>query len=403
MTLFRRMAPWVVCSTLLIQGCAEQQPASVRYGLRTYPADGSSNWERPEHDRAPLRKLNPDELQDAVPEPVTLAKYGNKTPYDVMGKRYYLMPTAKGYSEVGTGSWYGEKFQGQPTSTMEPYDLYSMTAAHKTLPIPTFARVTNLDNNRSVIVKINDRGPFVDDRIIDLSYAAAVKIGYADKGTAHVRVEALTMDDAPVVTQGETRAFGSGKSGALLATRAAPSPVVTPAKMSVAAVEKPVATSSSSRAQFQRTAAAPSRVSPNKATKVKTEQAYTEQAKNELLLANNEPTAAGKPVEPQVLSADKTTEAISSGSKQAANKAPMQIAMADKQIFLQAGAFSDQKSAHSLQARLSQVVTAPVKIAKNDDSHFRVHVGPFNDEDSARQAQARIRDNQLGTPLLIHR
>jgi rare lipoprotein A len=118
-------------------------------------------------------------------------KRGNPKSYSVFGKTYYVMDSAAGYNAVGNASWYGRKFHGRLTSSGEPFDMYELTAAHKTLPIPTFARVTNLDNGRSTIVRINDRGPFHDNRIIDLSYAAAVKLGYAAIGTAPVRVEVL--------------------------------------------------------------------------------------------------------------------------------------------------------------------------------------------------------------------
>lgn len=366
MTLFHRITPWLVCGTLLVQGCAHQPPPQVRYGLKTYPASSKpEEFRRPAKDRAPLVKLNPDEIIDAVPEPVTLARYGNHTPYDVLGKRYYLLPTAKGYAESGIGSWYGEKFQGQPTSTMEPYDLYAMTAAHKSLPLPTYVRVTNLENNRSAIVKVNDRGPFVDDRVIDLSYAAATKLGYAEKGTARVKVEAITFDDVPMITRGETRKPMNKTSASTLAVRPA-----TPSKSAVG-----LSTSALSSGRPAVT---------------------TAQAKNELLLANSEPTAAGSITAAPASSAATLTSAVT-------HHAPLQVAMADKQIFLQAGAFSDQQAANNLQTRLTQVVSAPVKVAKNDNTHFRVHVGPFSDESAARQALAQIRDSQLANPLLIRR
>ena len=118
-------------------------------------------------------------------------KRGNPRSYTVLGKTYYVMDTAAGYNAVGNASWYGRKFHGRLTSSGEPFDMYQLTAAHRTLPIPTFARVTNLENGRSTVVRINDRGPFHDNRIIDLSYAAAVKLGYAALGTARVRVEVL--------------------------------------------------------------------------------------------------------------------------------------------------------------------------------------------------------------------
>jgi rare lipoprotein A len=130
-----------------------------------------------------------------IPEPVPKAeprsRYGNKETYSVLGRTYRVLPDARGYVERGIASWYGNKFHGYMTSSFEPYDMYAFSAAHKTLPLPSYARVTNLDNGKSVVVRINDRGPFHDDRIIDLSYAAAVKIGVWPKGTARVEVRAL--------------------------------------------------------------------------------------------------------------------------------------------------------------------------------------------------------------------
>jgi rare lipoprotein A len=117
--------------------------------------------------------------------------------YEVFGKQYTVMPTSSGYRERGVASWYGTKFHGNLTSSREPYDMYEMTAAHKTLPLPTYVRVRNLSNGRSVVVKVNDRGPFVHNRIIDLSYAAAMKLDMVTSGTGLVEVEAITFDDPP--------------------------------------------------------------------------------------------------------------------------------------------------------------------------------------------------------------
>src|SRR5688572_16769539 len=130
-----------------------------------------------------------------VPEPVPraepLAKYGNKSPYTVLGRTYSVRSTSKGYVERGLASWYGTKFHGRLTSSREPYDMYKMTAAHKTLPLPSYVRVTNLENGRSLVVRVNDRGPFHEGRIIDLSYTAAIRLGVHTKGTARVEVRAL--------------------------------------------------------------------------------------------------------------------------------------------------------------------------------------------------------------------
>ncbi len=148
-------------------------------------------------DSAPDKVLDWANIPDATPKWEPKARYGNHSPYKVWGKSYKVLPTAAGYSETGIGSWYGKKFSGRPTSSQEPYDPYAMTAAHKSLPLPSYVRVTNLENNKSIIVRVNDRGPFHGDRIIDLSYAAAHKIGYAKQGTARVKVEAITIAPQP--------------------------------------------------------------------------------------------------------------------------------------------------------------------------------------------------------------
>ena len=137
----------------------------------------------------------PDLPDDPVPRPEPLSRYGNGPDYEVFGKRYTVMPTSANYQERGVASWYGKKFHGRLTSNREPYDMYQMTAAHKTLPLPTYVRVRNLRNNTSVIVRVNDRGPFVNNRIIDLSYAAAMKLDMIRDGTSLVEVTAINFDE----------------------------------------------------------------------------------------------------------------------------------------------------------------------------------------------------------------
>jgi rare lipoprotein A len=148
-------------------------------------------------DGAPTRRLDPDSIRDAVPRRDPITRAGNKNPYTVLGKTYSILPSSKGYRARGVASWYGTKFHGENTANGERYDLYEMTAAHCTLPIPTYVLVTNLENGRQCVVRVNDRGPFVSDRIIDLSYAAATKLGYVGKGTAPVEVVAIDPDDWP--------------------------------------------------------------------------------------------------------------------------------------------------------------------------------------------------------------
>lgn len=147
-----------------------------------------------EQDRAPSANLRVAEIAEVIPQPLQRTLAGNRSPYTVLGKTYHVLGTEAGYSERGIASWYGEKFHGHKTSNGEVFDMYQASAAHKSLPIPSFLRVTNLDNNRSIVVRVNDRGPFHGDRLIDLSYAAAFKLGYADRGTARVQLDAIIAD-----------------------------------------------------------------------------------------------------------------------------------------------------------------------------------------------------------------
>ena len=133
-----------------------------------------------------------ESIPDAVPRLEPRSAHGNPPFYDVLGRRYFVLAAADGYLERGVASWYGPTFHGGNTSSGEPYDMYGMSAAHRTLPLPTYARVTNLRNGRSVVVRINDRGPFVANRLIDLSYTAAAKLDMIREGTTLVEVRALT-------------------------------------------------------------------------------------------------------------------------------------------------------------------------------------------------------------------
>jgi len=172
---FRRaLVVLIGATTLLLGGC--QQTSSV--------PSGDSGPQR-----IPKGLLS---QPDPVPRDEPLSASGNSLSYVVFGKRYFRLASARGFDQRGVASWYGRKFHGRLTASGERYDMFSMTAAHKSLPLPTFARVTNLANNRSIVVRINDRGPFVDDRLIDLSYAAAAKLDMLSAGTANVRVETLS-------------------------------------------------------------------------------------------------------------------------------------------------------------------------------------------------------------------
>ena len=164
---------FILLSAIILQACS----SSSRYKIS--------------QDHGPSDPVDVSEIKNAVPKSEPRSKYGNPKNYKVLGKWYSVKESSTGYKEKGIASWYGKKFHGHRTSSGETYNMYGMTAAHKTLPLPTYVRVTHLKNGRSVIVKVNDRGPFHDNRIIDLSYSAAKKLGVTAKGTGAVEVTAI--------------------------------------------------------------------------------------------------------------------------------------------------------------------------------------------------------------------
>lgn len=206
----------IVAGLALLAACATRDPAPGPGPQPAPPVVDRGGLK----DGAPPRTIRPDQVPDAVPRPDPILSLGNKSPYTVLGKTYEILPSPANYRERGIASWYGTKFHGQKTSNGEIFDLYAATAAHKTLPIPCYARVTNLDNGRSIIVRVNDRGPFHSDRVIDLSYGAAVKLGFMAHGTAPVEVEVINLagiDDRRGTPFGSYRyvqlgAFGSEAS-----------------------------------------------------------------------------------------------------------------------------------------------------------------------------------------------
>jgi len=154
----------------------------------------SSSRYQQKHDSTPTRLPNQAELKDATPRAESHSRGGNKN-YKVFGKPYEVLATAQGFEQTGTASWYGKKFHGHLTSNGEIYDMYAMSAAHKNLPLPTYVKVTNTANDKSVIVRVNDRGPFHQSRVIDLSYSAAYKLDMLKTGTAQVKITAITDFD----------------------------------------------------------------------------------------------------------------------------------------------------------------------------------------------------------------
>ena len=172
---------------LLLAAC---QSAPVPPSSTTAPVANAGRYSISQ-DRAPSQSLDVSQIREVIPVPLNRTMAGNRSPYTVNGRSYRVMQTEVGFQQTGLASWYGEKFHGHQTSNGEVFDMYQVSAAHTGLPIPSFVRVTNLENQRSIVVRVNDRGPFHNDRVIDLSYAAAYKLGFSNQGTALVHIEAI--------------------------------------------------------------------------------------------------------------------------------------------------------------------------------------------------------------------
>jgi len=254
-------------------------------------------------------------------------------PVHGIGKTYFPLTDASHYAATGTASWYGTKFHGQNTANGEVYDLYGMSAAHKTLPLPSYVRVTNLDNNRSVILRVNDRGPFYSDRIIDLSYAAAKKLGYAEIGTARVKVEGI--DPAQYWAQ-----------------RGRPAPLMLDQPQVAQAPQQPVITASAG-----------------------TIEQWTPP-----------PQQHAAAVLPAQIDAKKNASVPASGQ------------------FLQVGAFANPDAAELLRSKLSSMVRAPVfvsSIVRNQQTLYRVRLGPIGTPGEVQQTQDSVRLANLGSPSVV--
>jgi rare lipoprotein A len=297
-------------------------------------------------------------VPDAIPHMEPRARYGNPPFYDVFGKRYYVLSSSVGYWERGVASWYGPGFHKEKTSTGEPYDMYGMTAAHKTLPLPTYVRVTNLQNGRSIVVRVNDRGPFVGNRIIDLSYTAAAKLDMLRNGTAMVDVRAIDLLATP------------------------PPPVVTASTIPAApAVPAAPATLTASTTPAASTApGASASAAPVAAALVIEPLAATPPAP----AAPPAPTGTAAPAAGVAAVAAATVQpaAVPPAAASASGPAPVAPGFTRPTLFIQAGAFSDPSNAERLAQKLRGDNLGKVFV-RNDvlagRRMYRVRIGPVPD------------------------
>lgn len=285
---------------------------------------------------------NLDQIPDAQPRREPLHRFANN-PYQVFGKDYVPRRTLESFSQRGMGSWYGRRFHGQNTSSGEPYDMYAMTAAHPTLPIPSYVKVTNLTNGRSVVVRINDRGPFHAGRVIDLSFAAANRLGYTEAGSALVEVEAIVPDGAAT-----TYAYNAPATG------------WRPGAAAEAGTTKPAA----------RPPAPPPAAKP----------------------AAEKPAAvAQKPAPAPVAAGEESTR--------------LPVSSDARGVYLQVGAFSVRDNAESFRAKVYKELAwlnDAISVFPRDGL-FRLQVGPYRTQEEARVIAERIRSDLNLKPILLVR
>ena len=303
------------------------------------------------------RDIDPDSVPDAVAQVEPYSKYGNPPTYEVFGRRYSVLPSSKGFVQTGTASWYGEDFHGKRASNGETYDMFAMTAAHKELPLPTYARVTNLENGHSIVVKINDRGPFVGNRVIDLSWVAAAKLRLVTKGTGLVEVRAIDpLDPSPLPP-------AQLDSGTRFAGAEPQAPEPAPAAVPVAArssAGRPVA----------------GRPATGKAEPVPALAAAEPAAR---------PMAAGKP-SPAKPAAGRTPAP-------AAKTATSALASARPKMFIQVAAFSSRDNADRLRTKVSKDLGRAAHVdasETNGRALHRVRVGPIGSVDEADLLVAKL-------------
>nr|WP_233440342.1 septal ring lytic transglycosylase RlpA family protein [Halomonas coralii] len=302
------------------------------------------------------------DVPDAVPRVEPLAASGNRSTYRVWGKTYHVLPSAEGYEAEGTASWYGEKFQGYDTASGESYDMYKMSAAHRSLPLPTYARVTNTDNGRSVIVKVNDRGPFHGNRLIDLSYAAAARLGILRTGTGHVRVEAID----PVAWQARHRSGSETSTSRSLASRQASSPDTRARRDAASGADSAAST------QALATRSAPT------ATAMPTSGASGARA---------EKTTASRAAE----TGTSATGTSATGTSATGTSATDPVAGDSGAFYLQVAALNSATNARKLRERLQSRLDRPVRIDSDARLH-RVQVGPVADRSALEALRQQLRD-----------
>ncbi|MDB5852133.1 MAG: Endolytic peptidoglycan transglycosylase RlpA [Herminiimonas sp.] len=342
---------------------------------------------------------------DADPKVEPLPQRINK-PYVVFGKTYTPVTSLQQFTQRGHGSWYGKKFHGQKTSSGELYDMYKMTAAHPTLPIPSYARVTNLANGRQVIVRVNDRGPFHSSRIVDLSYTAALKLGYIGKGSAELQVDLLLPDEIARINSGKVLAVSQAPAQAVASPAPMPLPVqaTTATKMQQVQPSQPLQPSQLSQlSQLSQPSQPVQQLQP--VGQVQPVQLAREARPSVLTSAKGSPA----------LRDDATTQphpianllgALGPSAPAAdASSAPGTVAVLPGGYYLQLGAYSRDAGAEEFRARLARDWPAnlpPVEVVRTG-SIYRIHSGPYTSRADAESAARSVQSAGPARPVIVQR
>lgn len=370
----RALTACALAAALVLAGCASG-PRSSGGGVAS-GRDGPGTNIPADLDRVP----------DAEPriEPIR-SSGGTSKPYTVLGRGYQPITDDRPFRESGIASWYGRKFHAASTASGEPYDMYAMTAAHKTLPLPSYVRVRNPANGREVIVRVNDRGPFVDGRVIDLSYTAALKLDLL-RGVAPVEIERITNEDIRT---------GAWRRDAGTAYAAAPAPTPAPAPRVSAA---PVAVPSAWVAPVAMTAAAPLAPASAATMPVVPQTPVMASASS----APSTPEAPPGPREAMVVTDLAPLAPIASPATSATASAPSSAAAG---FWVQLGAFRERDGAESLrnQAARGLPTLAPQLRVFSEAGTHRLQAGPFPSRNAAGEAVTQLRDNLRIAPMVVER
>jgi rare lipoprotein A (peptidoglycan hydrolase) len=392
----------MISSKLLAYGCLLTALCLGLLGCYSKPQPA------PSQDGAPrIIPAHLDRIPNAVPKVEPLSRYGNRfknsNTYVALNRKYAVMPTSRGYRAKGLASWYGTKFQGRKTSSGEPYNMFSMTAAHRTLPLPSYVKVTNLDNGKSVVVKVNDRGPFHNNRLLDLSYVAAHKLGILGRGTGNVEVQSIDprdhhgkVQDHPSIEKHPntiTPFVPSHHKRPVMLAKADPSETLFPDAAEAPDTRKTV---NNLKPTTSKKLAAGSLPTPATTTPAAS---FDDNARSHAKVHQNNLTKTPAQAPQSVMI--KSTLATITASQNTIAKANTPL---KPYRYLQLGAFNAKINALALAKEVEKVSKISAQISETfqkNGSIFKVRIGPLNTQEAFKLRQ-KLTQAKLPTPVVIH-